>query len=235
MPRVKYVYTEDRNGRPYTYFRRRVGTPKIAMKHQPGQDGFAEEYQQLVTSMNLGHKPEKLSRDWFTNQMTRYPGRDAHPKVRAAFALYRRFQRLLDGRRFDGDTFAHGLLGELIVEYHFAGMKKAPAGTPGYDFTDAQGRRVQVKSWRGEAKGTPRTIYIRGHDKPDRVICVRILDDGYELPIDLLPQGPGGITISEDGEVYRGDSSDPPKAPEELMDMQPVQKRRGQLAPETMP
>ena len=67
----------------------------------------------------------------------------AHPQIEPNAA----FQRILDAvevlKEYDGkdsdipgEAYAHLMLG----------LEKAPRGTAGYDFTDANGRRVQVKT-----------------------------------------------------------------------------------------
>src|SRR5262252_2808489 len=54
MQRIKYVYTEDRNGQPYTYFRRRKGTPKVPMKYCRGEAEFEAEYHGLMAQAANG-------------------------------------------------------------------------------------------------------------------------------------------------------------------------------------
>jgi hypothetical protein len=127
---------------------------------------------------------------------TRYAA-NAIPRLRGAFALHRRVSKLLDNRRFDGGFI--GVLAELVVENHFPGMVKARNGTAGYDFIDADGRRVQVKGW-GSANRTHDKI--ADLDKIDRFIRIVIFDDGYEIAVDMLtaPYGTvGGLVVYKDG------------------------------------
>src|SRR5262245_21934076 len=62
MQRIKYVYTEDRNGRPYTYFRRRKGTPKIDMQFKQNEPGFEAEYHGLMAQAANGTLTLPLAR-----------------------------------------------------------------------------------------------------------------------------------------------------------------------------
>jgi hypothetical protein len=122
---------------------------------------------------------------------TKHLTRHAPPIIQAAFACYRWWNDIAGRRRFDDPPAGVGGIAELIVETCYPGMTKAPAGTRGYDFIDADGLRVSVKAW-----GTDSRTHNKAGDpsRYDRMIQLRIYDDGWEEINDVLIAQLNGAT-----------------------------------------
>jgi hypothetical protein len=136
-----------------------------------------------------------------TSKTAQFLAKNAHPAVRKIFGYFRATRRLLADGRYHANPYVM-TLAELIVEQHFPGMKRAPVGTAGYDFIDAEGRRVQVKGWGSKNRGFDN---IRDASKVDRFIRIFVHDDGWTVLADFLtaPFGTQGPLVAYKTNVVR--------------------------------
>jgi hypothetical protein len=100
------------------------------------------------------------------------------------FKLARAYAKLFPG--IEG-LHTPGQQAELIAE-HCYGMKRAPRGRKGYDFTDRLGNRVQVKGFSSASRGPSFRIYRDKRGKPekltdqfDRLLVMHITKEGWRV------------------------------------------------------